>query len=68
MDKLLASGRFSTWPSHGKDKESLTFSSFAPDRTIDWILIPTNWTALSSQVPATMLSDHLPVVMEIRQQ
>ena len=42
-----------------------TFSSTDPKYTIDWILIPKSWRFLEYRIPATTLSDHLPVVAEV---
>jgi endonuclease/exonuclease/phosphatase family metal-dependent hydrolase len=45
----------------------LTFRADAPDRKIDWILLPKNhpWRIVHSEVINTPASDHLPVVVEL---
>ena len=42
-----------------------TFPSDDPTVGIDWILVPHPWSVVKSEVVATSLSDHLPVVAEI---
>ena len=40
----------------------MTFPSTAPDRVIDWILVPPAWRIREQQVLDVQLSDHRPVV------
>jgi endonuclease/exonuclease/phosphatase family metal-dependent hydrolase len=68
MDLLLKSGLFRTSPESEPARDQFTFPSFAPDRTIDWIMIPTQWEIVSQEVVATHLSDHRAVVMRVRRQ
>jgi endonuclease/exonuclease/phosphatase family metal-dependent hydrolase len=65
MDLLLKSGRFKTVPVGLPTKEQLTFPSWAPERTIDWILVPANWEIGSQAVLVSDLSDHRPVFMRV---
>ncbi len=66
MSKLLVSGRFATLPDGQPVEEDLTFRSFDPDRIIDWVLVPPDWSIVSREVLKSDLSDHLPVIMEVR--
>lgn len=50
-------------PLTGKD---MTFPSTAPLRVIDWILIPSSWSFAKYQVETSPLSDHLPVVADVK--
>jgi endonuclease/exonuclease/phosphatase family metal-dependent hydrolase len=66
VDRLLESGLFQTRPVQAPRREELTWPSWAPNRAIDWILVPMEWTILSHRVVATDLSDHCLVIMEVR--
>lgn len=37
----------------------------APDRVLDWILIPTGWRHLGYRAVPGLWSDHLPVVSDV---
>jgi endonuclease/exonuclease/phosphatase family metal-dependent hydrolase len=68
MDILLAEGNFITLPDgpQAREQEHYTFSSENPKWVIDWILSDGTWIPDSKKVLTTPLSDHLPVVMELR--
>ena len=44
----------------------LTFPSIRPDRVIDWILFPPEWTPLDYRALPVALADHRPVVARFR--
>jgi endonuclease/exonuclease/phosphatase family metal-dependent hydrolase len=67
-DLLLKSGRFKTSPMSEPTQDQLTFPSYAPDRTIDWIMVPSGWQIVTQQVVATRLSDHRLVRMQVRKE
>lgn len=46
--------------------ELLTFPAEQPTRVIDWVLIPRAWQFVDYRAVPTTLSDHRPVVAEIR--
>jgi endonuclease/exonuclease/phosphatase family metal-dependent hydrolase len=66
VDMILKAGLFRTNPETEPTPAQLTFPSFAPDRTIDWIMIPIQWEIVSHKVVAADLSDHRAVVMQVR--
>ncbi|KKM89727.1 hypothetical protein LCGC14_1245790 [marine sediment metagenome] len=66
MSCLLAKGAYRTAPTGKAEKSDLTFPSTDPKSVIDWILIPKNWQVLAKSVPASTLSDHNPVIMDVR--
>ncbi len=47
------------------DKELLSFPSYEPDRKIDYIFATPDIKILNFEIPAKILSDHLPVTAEI---
>jgi endonuclease/exonuclease/phosphatase family metal-dependent hydrolase len=63
---LLGRGglRAARWPDPGP--EGLTSPADRPTRAIDWVLVPPPWTILSAEVLDVRLSDHRPVVLEVR--
>jgi len=63
---LINSGRFHTIPDGPPAPSELTFPSWKPDRLIDWILVPPDWDIEFRRVIDSPLSDHCPVVVEIR--
>lgn len=65
MDLLFGSGRFQALPAEPPEKKDCTFPSENPDRVIDWVLVPRGWQVRERMVPASDLSDHLPVVVEV---
>ncbi len=67
METLEAADYFAALPID-TEQPKLTFSSQRPHTTIDWILIPKAYRYKFYDVPASDLSDHLPVVaiVEIR--
>jgi len=63
---LLERGGFRTapWPEVGP--KDLTFPADSPRAAIDWVLVPPEWKIVSQRVVHVHLSDHLPVVMDVR--
>ena len=61
MDSLRKSGKFQLRPDTELESEQVTFSVPAPDRVIDWILVPPESDIESYDVIDTELSDHFPV-------
>jgi endonuclease/exonuclease/phosphatase family metal-dependent hydrolase len=47
------------------DCERYTFSSFAPDRRIDYIFVSKEIVPISCDVPSVICSDHLPIFSDI---
>jgi endonuclease/exonuclease/phosphatase family metal-dependent hydrolase len=66
LSYLLDSGAYRTLPTDDPRPEELTFSVTQPSSVIDWILVPADWTIVSKSVEDWALSDHRPVVMEVR--
>jgi endonuclease/exonuclease/phosphatase family metal-dependent hydrolase len=66
MDMLLKHGRLKIVPAHRLTPERFTFASFAPTVAIDWVLVPMDWEFISHEVPNVQLSDHRPVLAEVR--
>jgi endonuclease/exonuclease/phosphatase family metal-dependent hydrolase len=63
---LLSTGAYATRPSGQPQETDFTSPSIEPFRVIDWILVPATWDIVSKTVIDAKLSDHLPVVMEIK--
>ena len=63
LDVLLESGLFQAFPSTRDGTPIATFPSSGPQRTIDWILVPSDWSLSDGRVLASDLSDHLPVTV-----
>ena len=66
MDFLLREGRLQTRTETQLLPGHFTFTSYAPSEAIDWILVPANWEFTSYEVHDIQLSDHRPVVAEVR--
>jgi len=64
--RLLEGGGFRAGRWSGIGSADLTFPAGRPDRAIDWVLIPPGWEVLSVEVLDVRLSDHRPVVVEVR--
>ena len=67
MDTLLKEGRLKTGHT-GLTSKHFTFASYAPTATIDWILAPLDWEFISYEVYDLLLSDHRPVIAEVKMQ
>ncbi len=66
IDLLSVDGGLERFPHWGEEPAEFTFPSGNPERTIDWILLSKQLRLQSGEVVATTLSDHLPVIAEIR--
>lgn len=67
IDTLDASGNFQRHPLVTPEDESqLTFPSANPNCVIDWILATHDWEIVDYEVIPSLLSDHRPVVLEVR--
>ncbi|QDT13107.1 endonuclease/exonuclease/phosphatase family protein [Planctomycetes bacterium K23_9] len=53
-------------PPSNQSDAFLTFPADKPDRVIDWILVPSNWIVDDYWVKPIALSDHRPVIADIR--
>ncbi|MBI1948194.1 MAG: endonuclease/exonuclease/phosphatase family protein [Deltaproteobacteria bacterium] len=59
-------GRFSRAPAGGSPAAAdLTWPAAAPDRVLDWILVPTGWHHVGYRAVPSLLSDHLPLVSDV---
>lgn len=50
---------------HALPPEVATFPSTAPAAHIDYVLVDDTWEVLSARAPASLASDHLPVVVDL---
>lgn len=66
MRILTASTAFHGLPRRADDPQALSYPSGAPERAIDWILIPQDWSYVEHRAISADLSDHRPVVATIR--
>lgn len=67
IDVLDASGLYVRQPENDiADSSVYTFRSDRPSRVIDWILVPKQHELQHYEVKASLLSDHLPIVTDIR--
>ena len=64
--EILSLGRFRRQPADKPTDADCTYPSKAPDRVIDWILIPDDWRFEKFRVLSSQLSDHRPVVATVR--
>ena len=64
LGNLLNSGRFCGQPITKPQPSDFTFPADRPDRVIDWILSPNQWTLTAQTVGSVQLSDHRPVWAE----
>jgi endonuclease/exonuclease/phosphatase family metal-dependent hydrolase len=66
MEVLLEGGSMRTMPTSQPTPDQLTFSSFSPHISIDWIFIPSAWEFSKFEVHDVQLSDHRPVFADVR--
>ncbi len=66
MDLLLKSRRFEPHTQEMPTQNEMTYSSTVPTCVIDWILIPVDWRFAGYRIVASQLSDHRPVVADLR--
>lgn len=67
IDVIDRSGLYRRWPEDGSEDPSVyTFRSDRPARVIDWILVPVQHERRDDRVIHSLLSDHRPVVTDIR--
>lgn len=66
IDRLDGSGLFQRFPKTTPAAFELTFSSDKPRSVIDWIMISQSLEFVGNRVIASRLSDHRPVVADIR--
>ena len=65
MDLLDAYGLFQRRPAHAPTiSTAFTYHAAEPNRVIDWILVPRQWSILEYAVLPSLLSDHRPVMVE----
>lgn len=62
---LLGSGRFMGFPDIRSAERHNTFPSHHPDRIIDWILYPPDWSVVKGGAVRARWSDHLPVAASL---
>lgn len=62
---ILDSLALNTVPLSDPQPYDYTFPADAPDRVIDWVMVPCEWTIISKEVVDSTLSDHRPVIMEV---
>lgn len=65
LSLLLEGGGFNTLPKGSPGADDFTFPSVAPDRVIDWVLVPADWRIVSKYVLPVGHSDHTPVVVTV---
>ena len=66
LERLLEAGVFESRPLDPPTPQEMTFPSAAPARVIDWILFPAGWELLEYRAIDSQLSDHRPVVAEVK--
>ncbi len=67
IDVIDQSGLYLRYPKHPPIETSQhTFRSDRPSRVIDWVLVPKPYELESYEVVDSLLSDHRPVIVEIR--
>ncbi|NLE36788.1 MAG: hypothetical protein GX621_02045 [Pirellulaceae bacterium] len=66
MERLDDSGVVERRPKRPPGPDGMTFHSARPECVIDWILIPPGWRFDDYRVVLSELSDHRPVVADIR--
>lgn len=67
MDRIEESSEFQRLPiSSPEDHSEFTFHSAEPSIVIDWIIASNHWELTDYQVIPSLLSDHRPVVAEVR--
>ena len=66
IDRIDGSGLLQRFPKSAPDASELTFSSDKPRSVIDWIMISQSLEFVGNQVSTSTLSDHRPVVADIR--
>ncbi len=63
-DLLLGSNYFNSFPD--RKSSQYTFPTQNPNRTLDWILFPKNWSMVTGNVWKVDYSDHLPVSVALK--
>lgn len=66
LDLYLQESGGVTRPESTPRPEEMTFHALNPMRVIDWIVIPRGWRFLAQRVLTPKLSDHRPVVADLR--
>ena len=66
LDVLVASKQFQILPQSPPGPAELTFSSYGPKSTIDWVMLPPDWAVESYEPVDSDLSDHRPVVASFK--
>ncbi|MCA9057844.1 MAG: hypothetical protein KDA85_05070, partial [Planctomycetaceae bacterium] len=66
IETLMKRNLFQTLPVQSPaTPQDLTYDSLQPDRVIDWILIPPQWSYADYVVDDCHLSDHRPVYADV---
>ena len=59
-------GRFARVPAGAAPTPAdLTWPAAAPDRVLDWILVPAGWQQVGYRAVPSLLSDHVPLVTDV---